>query len=116
MTLHDLSPSTSYFVRVLAVGCDGTRGKPSPWIGVYTGTPSGGAGAGAVAATPSSATQLSGTFTGFAAATGASQRRQERDEEMPGVDDVDDDAVNDEQGKTKLYESVFAFFKTLHAH
>ena len=35
ITLSNLDPSKSYYVRVLAVVCDG-KGKPSPWVGVRT--------------------------------------------------------------------------------
>jgi len=87
VTLHELSPSTTYYVRVLAVGCDGTRSKPSQWIGLHTGPPTVDHGAlAAVAANVSSAARSSVS------------RREERDGGPSEVDD-EEQTVNDEQGR-----------------
>ena len=96
VTLTDLAPSTAHYVRVLAVACDGTRGRPSPWIGLHTGLPASGVVSSSVEALSSERPARREPESPDLANVVAPRRgyREESEDE-----DYESMTVNDEQGR-----------------
>ena len=97
VTLTDLAPSTAHYVRVLAVACDGTRGRPSPWIGLHTGLPASGAVSSVAEASPSERLTSRELELPVSSANVVAPRRGYREESDD--EDYDSMTVNDEQGR-----------------